>query len=171
MSAKNELALLDAEIMKKKAEIQQQINKEKTHELNNQIEIVNRKLVEAKSLNKKYQQQLQAMKKEKEEQLQVINRNAEQQKYTSSVKNTKLSDEEKLKISNLLSQIGKIQQEQDKAKISAYKLNEILTYSSLNGLWKDSSIINGKNVYIEFLPKGLIRTYAGLDGEEYTFSN
>ena len=28
-----------------------------------------------------------------------------------------------------------------------------------------------KNLYLEFLPKGIIRTYAGLDGKEYIFSN
>ena len=162
LSAKNELALLDAEIIKKKAEFQQQINEEKTHELSHTINIVNKKLLEAQSLNHKYQSQLQDMKQNLEQQ---------KQQYVSSTNNKQLSAEVKSKILGLETQIAKIKEEQEKAKTNAGKLNEILTYSSLNGLWKGTGTIDGKNIYLEFLPKGSIRTYAGLDGEEYMFSN
>ncbi len=167
LGAKNELALINAEIIKKQAEFQKQINLEKTHELSQTIKVINKKLVDVKSLNIQYQQKLRV----KEKKLQK-----EKEKYfilkkNNNLKNKNMTAQVNSNISSLEAKIKTIQKKQKEAKENEKKLDEILTFNSLNGLWKSDSMIDGKNLYLEFLPKGIIRTYAGLDGKEYIFSN
>jgi seryl-tRNA synthetase len=167
LSAKNELALLNSEIIKKQAEFQKQINEEETHKLNETIELVNKKLNDAQVLNKKYESQLQYNK----ENLQKEKKQYSEAQIKELADGKELSPEVKSKIQKLEAQIENIQFEQNKVKANSSELSEILTFSKLEGLWKEDGSIDGKNVYIEFLPKGSIRTYAGLDGVEYIFSN
>lgn len=167
LSAKNELALLNSEIIKKQAEFQKQINEEETHKLNETIELVNKKLNDAQVLNKKYESQLQYNK----ENLQKEKKQYSEAQMKELADGKELSPEIKSKIQKLEAQIENIQFEQNKVKINSSELSEILTFSKLEGLWKDNGTLDGENVYIEFLPKGSIRTYAGLDGVEYIFSN
>jgi len=173
MAAKSELALLDAQIIKKQAEYQQQINEEKNHELNQNIDTINKQLNNALTLNQEIQTELKQNKEilQKEKQKYILLQ-AKYEKNTNQQPNYEaLNIDAKSKILDLTTKIENIEKKQAEAKNDATKLEEILTFNSLNGLWKSDGSIDNKDVYLEFLPKGAIRTFAGLDGKEFIFSN
>ena len=166
ITAKTELALIDAEIKGKKAERQELINEEKTKELEQNIKIMTTQLHTVLELNNKMQLELIAnkgiLKKEKE--ILLAARNALDTTQ-------RLNNEEKSKILKLNTEIENIEKKEKDIKKDAMQLEEILTFNSLNGLWKSDGYIDGKRVYLEFLPKGKIKSFAGVDGEEFIFSN
>lgn len=152
LTVKNELALAKAELLQAKAEYQEQINLEKTEELNKTIKKVNDELIMTKELINDYKFKL-----------------SKTQKLLENEKNDNSSDKEKLNTLNLA--LNDLKSKQEELTEKEQYIEQILTFNTLNGLWKDTGTIDNKKVYIEFLPKGSIRTYAGLDGKEYIFSN
>jgi hypothetical protein len=163
LSAKSELALLSAKILKKETEYQKIINDEKTLELNNKIITINKKLKIALSSYEKSQKQLKR--------LEVSLQNKQKEHINQSNNNSLITEKNEFKIKDLEAKIQKIRKERKENDINIKQLNNILTYTELNGLWKTDGTINNKNAYIEFLPKGTIRTYEGLDGKSFIASN
>ena len=180
LSAKNELALLSAEVVKKEAEYQQTVNNERTNELNVSIGSLTEKLNKTLFLNKKLQERQkkteERLQKEKLEYSNIMKQFNSGELSLSSLDKGNSSLEQltfnlESKVDNLQAEISILAKEQKEAKASEEKLERILTVASLNGLWKGLGEIDGKQIYIEFLPKGKVRTFAGIDGIEYIFGN
>ncbi len=152
LTVKNELALAKAELIQVKAEYQEQINLEKTEELNKTIKEIGIQLNNTQKLMNTYKKQL-----------------SDTRKILENEKKDQSINQEKASSIDLL--LNNIIEKQKKIEIDEKEVQQIITFNALNGLWKDTGKIDNKNVYIEFLPKGSIRTYAGLDGEKYIFSN
>lgn len=152
LTVKNELALAKAELLQVKAEYQEQINLQKTEELNKTLKEVEIKLNDTQKLMNNYKKQL-----------------LDTKKILENERKDKSMNEEKISSIDLL--LNNITEKQKKIEVDEKEVQQIVTFNTLNGLWKDVGSIDNKSVYIEFLPKGSIRTYAGLDGKEYIFSN
>lgn len=180
LSAKSELALIKAEIAQNEANFQQKINRDRTDDLNSSVNVLTEKLNKTLELNRKIQTQQDVLEDRlKKERLEYSNLKKtfekeakslekESEKYANLVA---LSVEAGAKLKNLQLEINDIRKDRKEALVSEGVLENILTIASLNGLWRGSGKIAGRSVYIEFLPKGKIRTYAGIDGEEFVFGN
>ena len=170
LTAKNELALLGAEIAEKKAEMQRMENEELAIVLAETRTSLDQRLADTLRLNDELQKQQEAIRERLEDQRYAYSKlKSDYEELAATTPDASvLSDE----IARLQKSLEAVENQQAKSAEQKKEIEKIINASTLSGLWEDlGSRIDGKKVYLEFLADGKIRTHAGIGGESWVFAN
>lgn len=181
VTAKNELALISAQIVEKKAEQQSQINADLSKMLSDSKNRFEQKIKQILELNGELNEQLESLEEKLKNQARQYNQL--HGKYSELAKRYTMNQNDMYELAEASRRLNETSDKLQKDILAVSKqrseteardiaLKSIYTESFLIGLWENiGSKINGEKVYEEFLPKGEVRTHAGIDGESWIFSN